>query len=114
MARQTSLDVTHAARPGTEAGKARARLQENAPDLGQSEMMAILDCWPHDGAIHAALIGLDALPEPVVARLVALTSPELYERLVGRHPQPPAPRREALKSRRSRPSWWHQALSRPF
>ena len=85
-------------------------LDDPNAEISDTEIMAILDQNPHDEMIHAAIIKRRSLSEQVVARLVAVVSPAQFDILVSRHALPDGSRREVMKRRRGRPSWWNRVL----
>ena len=86
------------------------RLANRANALPESQLMDILDDFPHDDTVHTAIIARPYLPEAVIVRLLSLVSPALFYSLVSRHPLPEKFRREVMKRRPGRPGWWSQAL----
>ncbi len=68
--------------------------------------MGVLDDFPHNEAVHGAIIARPYLSEAVIVRLVALVSQALFNSLISRHPLPEKYRREVMKGRPGRPDWW--------
>ena len=106
--------------PGTPGARARAvslapganvtslidRLADGASEIPESQLMDILDEFPHHVSVHAAIIARPYLSEAVIMRLVALVSPTLRDSLISRHPLPEKYRREVMKRAPGRPQWW--------
>lgn len=86
------------------------RLTDAATEIPESQMMDLLDGYPHDETVHAAIIARRHLSDAVIVRLIGLVSPSLFDRLVACHPLPEKYRREIRKRRPGRPSWWTQGL----
>ncbi|MDA1325283.1 MAG: hypothetical protein O3C34_11085 [Proteobacteria bacterium] len=75
----------------------------------ESDLAALLDRHRHDEAMHRKMIELDRLPTSIADRLLRLVgSAALRQELVNRHGFSADVDREAIKSSRDRPQWWHQ------
>ncbi len=98
------------ASPKADPASLIAGLADGASEISDTQLMGALDDFPHDQALHAAIIARFYLPDTVVMRLVALVSPDLADSLISRHPLPEKYRREVMKNRPSRPEWWSRGL----
>jgi hypothetical protein len=96
--------------PGADKTPLIDRLADGAAEIPESQLMAILDEFPHDETVHTAIIARPYLSESVIVRLVALVSPALLDSLISRHPLPEKYRREVMKRRSGRPEWWTRGL----
>jgi hypothetical protein len=96
--------------PALDRTESIARVGDHGTEMPESEVMAMLDSWPGDEEILAAVIARPFLGEATILRLAALAPPKLYDSLVSRHALPPGYRREITKRSRLRPGWWIDAL----
>ncbi len=92
--------------PGVNVTSLIDRLADGAGEFPETQLMDILDKFPHHVSVHAAIIARPYLSEAVIMRLVALVSPTLRDSLISRHPLPEKYRREVMKRRPGRPQWW--------
>ena len=96
--------------PGANETSLIDRLADNATEIPETQVMDILDDFPHNERVHTAIIARPYLSEAVIMRLVALVSPILRDSLISRHPLPEKYRREVIKRRPGRPKWWASGL----
>ena len=73
-------------------------------------LSSLLDDFPDNETVHAAIIARPYLSEAVIVRLVALVSQALSDSLISRHPLPERYRREVMNGRPGRPEWWARGL----
>ena len=57
-------------------------LTDNTIEIPEAQLMGVLDDFPHDETVHAAIIARPYLTEAVVVRLIALVSQALFESLI--------------------------------
>ena len=81
-------------------------LTDSTIEIPEAQLMGVLDDFPHNEAVHGAIIARPYLSEAVIVRLVALVSQALFNSLISRHPLPEKYRREVMKGRPGRPNWW--------
>lgn len=96
--------------PGADKTPLIDLLADSTAEIPDAQFMGILDEFPHNESVHAAIIARPYLSESVIVRLVALVSPALLDSLVSRHPLPEKYRREIMKRRPGRPEWWTRGL----
>lgn len=101
---------TESLAPGANEASLIDRLADNATEIPETQVMDILDEFPHNERVHTAIIARPYLSEAVIMRLVALVSPILRDSLISRHPLPEKYRREVMKRRPGRPKWWASGL----
>ena len=101
---------TESLAPGANEASLIGRLADSAAEIPETQLMDILDDFPHHVSVHAAIIARPYLSEAVIMRLVALVSPILRDSLISRHPLPEKYRREVIKRRPGRPKWWASGL----
>jgi len=92
--------------PGANVTSLIDRLADGASEFPETQLMDILDEFPHHVSVHAAIIARPYLSEAVIMRLVALVSQTLRDSLISRHPLPEKYRREVMKRGPGRPEWW--------
>ena len=85
-------------------------LTDSTIEIPEVQLMGVLDDFPHNKTVHAAIIARPYLSEGVIVRLIAQVSQVLFDSLISRHPLPEKYRREVMKGRPGRPGWWARGL----
>ena len=93
-----------------DAGVVQGFIVSDGADLSEACLAAVLDRFPENESIHAAMIALPELPASITTKLIALVTGKLHNRLIARHPAPAELQGEIHKLGRDRPDWWRQHL----